>query len=114
MQVLNFFPYYEPFLSDQSKTTTFRLNRPPFQPGEQVRLTIGWEVASARQLHLVQIERLYSKRLFELAADDFDGESPDCRTRDATRLVLSAIYRRTVQPQDEVWIVKFRHLKERE
>jgi hypothetical protein len=114
MQTLNFFPYYEPLLSNHSKTTTFRLNKPHIQPGERVRLTVGWDATNRRQLHLAQVERVYSKSLFELAADDFDGESPDCRTTEAARLVLSAIYRKTVQPQDEVWVVKFRHLREQE
>lgn len=114
MQALNFFPYYEPFLVDKSKTTTFRLNRPAVLPGERVRLTVGWEAASALELHPACIERIYSKRVSELAIDDFDGESPDCTTKEAAQLVLSAIYRRVVRPQDEVWVVKFRHLKETE
>src|SRR5690348_14078522 len=104
---LNFFPYYEPYLSSRTKKTTFRLNKPRVAPGDLIELTVGWEELKSEALHEAQVIEVYSKRLEQLADRDFDGESPDCRSREAAQLVLSAIYRRVVSARDEIWIIKF-------
>jgi hypothetical protein len=110
MKTLNFFPYYEPYLLQRQKTTTFRLIRGDYQPGERVRLTIGWNNQETKVLHSVIIESVYEKAICDLAAIDFEGESPDCKNPDSTALVLSAIYRRTVTVDCVIWVVKFKYL----
>ena len=72
-------------------------------------LTIGWDEVAVTPLHIVTIEKVYSRRIDQLDAKDFDGESPDCKTAETALLVLGAIYRRILAPQDVIWVVKFRH-----
>jgi hypothetical protein len=50
------------------------------------------------------------RQISELKAEDLVGESPDCVTREAVPLVLSAIYRTVVGENDKVTIVRFNHL----
>ena len=109
MQNLNFFPYYEPLLARREKTTTFRLHRPTFQVGDRCVLTVGWQETDAKQLHEVHVRAIYEKKLKDLSADDFRGESPDCQSVEASQLVLGAIYRQVVSAEDSVWVVKFEH-----
>lgn len=110
MKILNFYPYYEPYLRSGSKTTTIRIHAPDFKKGEIVRLTVGWNEKEVRNLHQVEIVSLYSKCISSLEAADFEGESPDCREPEATALVLSSIYRMNVDDSARVWVVKFKHL----
>lgn len=109
MKRLNFFPYYECLLRSRKKTTTFRLTRPSFEKGDKVMLSIGWEKDNASDLHLCIIKDLYVRRIGDLNEYDFEGESPDCRSVEATRLVLSCIYRTILKPTDHIWVVKFDH-----
>jgi hypothetical protein len=111
MKRLNFYPYYEELLSSRTKTTTFRLsNRASFEEGEEVMLSMGWEEDSAIELHPVRIRKVYTRRIRDLNESDFEGESPDCKSPEATRLVLSCVYRTIVNLDDEIWIVKFDYL----
>lgn len=112
MKTLNFFPYYEAYLSSGKKTTTFRVgDRPLLNVGEQVMLTIGWDEQRASNLHQVTIKDVYQKRISELSAHDFDGESPDCQNTEATKLVLGCVYRKVLTDDDIVCVIKFDHLK---
>ena len=110
MRTLNFYPYYERYLSQGVKTTTIRLGRPDLAIGDQVMLTIGWSEDKTEPVRTAQIVAVYSKRIGELTADDFEGESPDCLSPEPTALVISAIYRTVVTVDTDVWVVKFRHL----
>lgn len=110
MKTLNFFPYYEPYLIAGKKTTTFRVSQPvQLREGSEVLLTIGWDEVGVTPLHMITIEKVYSKEINRLDTEDFDGESPDCKTPETALLVLGAIYRKTLTPRDVVWVVKFRH-----
>jgi hypothetical protein len=107
---LNFYPYYEPYLRARQKTTTLRLHKPmDLQEGEQVILSVGWDEKSVVDLHRAKIRKIYPQRVDELSMDDLEGESPDCTSADAARLVLSSIYRIVVRGDDEIWVVKFDH-----
>jgi hypothetical protein len=110
VKTLNFYPYYEGYLSSGNKTTTIRLRRPNCADGEMVQLTLGWSESDARRLHNAQIISVYPKKISSLCQIDFDGESPDCKEPETTALVLSAIYRTIVRLDDTVWVVKFKHL----
>lgn len=110
MKTLNFFPYYEQYLVKRNKTTTFRLYPADYKPGERVRLTIGWDENTAEPLHDIVITSVYQKQIQNLDDTDFEGESPDCKDRQTTVLVLSSIYRTIVSADRQIWIVKFRHL----
>lgn len=110
MQTLNFFPYYEPYLRDGRKTTTFRLGQPiHFLVGAEVLLTLGWDDKAVLPLHQVTIEKVYTKQICQLNALDFDGESPDCQSPETSALVLGAIYRKVLSLTDQIWVVKFSH-----
>lgn len=109
MKNLNFYPYYEHFLRSRQKTTTFRLAFPDLKEGEWVMLTLGWDENQVVELHPVRIKQVYSKPISELNSYDFEGESPDCKSSEATRLVLCSIYRTLIKEQDEIWVVKFDH-----
>jgi hypothetical protein len=113
MKTLNFYPYYRQLLQDEVKTTTLRLpGTRVFEPREVVALTVGWpETGIIETLHSVVIERSYQKRIDELNASDLEGESPDCRSREAVKYVLGAIYRKVVQDHDLVNVIKFKHLR---
>jgi hypothetical protein len=109
VKTLNFFPFYERYLVERNKTTTFRLSPADYQPGERVRLTVGWDENTARQLHDVVITSIYQKPIQNLNDADFEGESPDCKDWQSTVLVLSSIYHTIVSADRNIWIVKFRH-----
>jgi hypothetical protein len=111
VKTVNFFPFYEEYLRSRKKTTTFRLGlQCAFNVGEEVTLTVGWDEGNATPLHRACIREVYRKRICDLTTSDFDGESPDCRSREATKLVLSSIYRRVLSEQDCIWVVKFDHI----
>lgn len=110
MKRLNFYPFYEKYLRSRKKTTTFRLtDHASFKEGDDVMLSIGWEENSAIDLHPGQIRKVYCRRIRDLNELDFEGESPDCKSPEAAKLVLSCIYRTVVSDDDEVWVVKFDH-----
>jgi hypothetical protein len=111
MKRLNFFPFYESLLRSCEKTTTFRLTRPPFEKGDDVIITVGWEEATATELHLGLIRDVYARRICDLNEHDFEGESPDCKSVEATQLVLACIYRTVLRLDHEIWVVKFEHNK---
>jgi len=50
MKKLNFYPYYESLPRSHTKTTTFRLTRPPFNEGDEVLLSTGWDVCEVRDV----------------------------------------------------------------
>ena len=107
---LNFYPFYEEYLRSQKKTTTFRLaSHPPFKQGDKVMLSIGWEENKAVDLHQALIKEVYRRRIRNLNESDFEGESPDCKSPEATKLVLSCIYKTVLSDMDEVWVLKFDH-----
>ena len=107
---VNFYPFYEELLRSGKKTTTFRLaNRASLKEGDEVMLTIGWDENKAMDLHLARISDVYRRRIRDLNELDFEGESPDCQSPEAARLVLSCIYKTVLNTDDEVWIVKFDH-----
>jgi hypothetical protein len=110
VKTLNFYPYYEDYLSSRRKTTTFRIHAPDYEHGDIVQLTLGWSEDVVQPLHKVEITSVYSKPISSLRDEDFDGESPDCEAPEPTALVLSAIYRQVVRVDHVVWVVKFKHL----
>ncbi len=110
MNRLNFYPYYKEYLKSFRKTTTFRLSeKQPFEQGDKVMISVGWREDSAMDIHPATITEVYRKRICDLINIDFDGESPDCKSYEATQLVLSCIYRTVLKESDEIWIVKFSH-----
>jgi hypothetical protein len=110
MKQLNFYPFYEEYLRSRKKTTTFRLtSHAHFKGGEDVMLSIGWAEDKAIDLHPGRIREVYRRRIKDLNELDFEGESPDCKSPEAAKLVLSCIYKTVVRDDDEVWIVKFEH-----
>lgn len=110
MNTLNFFPYYESYLRRGIKTTTFRTTEPrAVSAGSEATLTIGWTEDDSKPLHKILITKIYSKKINDLTSEDFCGESPDCQTPETTRLVLGAIYRKVLSPDDLIWVVKFEH-----
>ncbi len=111
MNTLNFYPYYRALLEHRTKTTTLRLpSNSRFQVGEKVMLTVGWpDDEHFETLHPAIIEQVYQKRLAELSLEDLAGESPDCVTVSAVPYVLGAIYRKILNSDDRVLVVKFKH-----
>ena len=107
MRSLNFYPFYEYLLRSRQKTTTFRVNEPLLKKGDTAVLTVGWDESNALALGEIRISDVYKKRIADLDESDFEGESQDCKSREATKLVLSAIYRKVVTDADEVWVVRF-------
>ena len=111
MKQLNFYPYYRNLLVDGAKTTTIRLsNREGFVPGDEVSITIGWDLESAEHLRYGEIIKVYKRRVRDLTEEDFEGESPDCKDPETTAMVLGAIYRKEVNLDDEVVVVKFAYV----
>lgn len=110
MKTLRFFPHYEPYLISATKTTTLRMgNSAHLQAGDEALITVGWESEDQRPLHRAVITSVERKPLGQLTEQDLAGESPDCRSPEAARLVLSGIYRTLIPPSRPVYIVKFRH-----
>ena len=104
MKRVNFYPFYEDYLRSREKTTTFRLNnRASFKECEEVVISAGWEEDKAIDLHAGIISKVYRRRIKDLNETDFEGESPDCRSVEAAKLVLSCIYRTVLSDSDEVW-----------
>jgi len=62
-----------------------------------------------QELHGATVTSVYEKSIHELNALDFSGESPDCKTPEATALVLSAIYKQVITVDAKVRVVKFAH-----
>lgn len=110
MKQLSFYPFYEELLRSRTKTTTFRVgNHASLKRGDEVMLTVGWGDKERTDLHSAIIKNIYRRRICDLNEFDFQGESPDCKSPEATRLVLSCIYRRVLGPDDEVWVIKLEH-----
>jgi hypothetical protein len=113
MATINFYPFYEPYLREGRKKTTFRMgDYSHFRVGDQVMITIGWNVGEEVPLFPAVIGKIYRRRIKDLLPDDFCGESPDCTSQEAARLVLGSIYRRVVTPEDFVWVIKFDYIAE--
>jgi hypothetical protein len=111
MKQLNFSPHYEDLLVRGAKTTTFRIpsGSNSFSEGERVTITVGWPGGPYQELHAATVTSVYEKNIHELNALDFSGESPDCKTPEATALVLSAIYKQVITVNAKVRVVKFEH-----
>ncbi|SRR6266498_63566 len=108
MKQLNFYPYYADLLQLGRKKTTLRVSSSrPFDVGDAVRITTGWNESTATIIRSGRIEAIYPRKIQDLTVEDLDGESPDCLSPDAARLVLSCIYREALSPGNEVWVVKF-------
>jgi hypothetical protein len=111
MKRLNFYPIYEEYLRSKKKTTTLRMgDYSALSAGDEVLVTIGWSEDNSVVLHSGTIKQVYRRRISDLTALDFDGESPDCKTQETARLVLGSIYRNALTLDDEVWVVKFEHI----
>jgi len=110
MKLLNFYPFYEDYLRSYEKTTTMRLsNSASFKEGDEIMISIGWTEDKAINLHLAIIKQVYRRRICDLEKRDFEGESPDCKSQEAARLVLSCVYKTVLNKDDEIWVVKFEH-----
>jgi uncharacterized protein YqfB (UPF0267 family) len=108
MKRLNFFPFYEDYLRSRQKTTTFRLeNHESFKAGDDIIISIGWEKERYTDLCVGKIRNIYRKRIQDLSEYDFEGESPDCNSPAAVKLVLSCIYRTNLTENNEIWVIKF-------
>lgn len=111
MKRLNFFPYYENLLRSRKKKTTFRLSDySSFSTGEVVMLSVGWDEINVVDLHTALIKEIYTRRICDLKEKDFEGESQDCKSPEATKLVLSSIYRTVLTDESEIWVIKFNHV----
>jgi hypothetical protein len=66
MRILNFYPYYEEYLSSGRKTTTFRIHAPGFERGDIAQLTLGWNEEVIRPLHNIEIISVYSKPIWRV------------------------------------------------
>lgn len=111
MKRLNFYPFYKELLSSKEKTTTLRIGDSDiFTPGEIALLSIGWDRNNATDLHKIEITQCYEKKISELVPHDFDGESPDCKSVSATKLVLSCIYKKVLSENHPVRVIKFKHI----
>jgi hypothetical protein len=82
----------------------------PFQKGQEVVVTIGWDESKAARFGLARIQEVYSRAIKKLQARDFKGESPDCKSNESTKLVLGSIYRSILNDEDKIWVVKFEHI----
>lgn len=112
--ILNFYPFYEDLITTHKKFTTLRLGdrRNEFKIGDVVDITTGWDATKVGQLKRIEkgtIASVETKRLSELTSTDLDGESPDCQEKSAVKYVLGSIYRRIVNEDDPVTIVKWRY-----
>lgn len=92
------------------KTTTLRLGKADYLPGDIVNITVGWTETESRVLHKAEILNVYQKAVDELNSVDLEGESPDCLTPEAVPFVLGCIYRRPLSRADSISVVKFKHL----
>ena len=111
MKKLNFAPYYQPYLRSMEKTTTLRLgNSTRFNKGEEVMLTVGWGVGHEQELHRARITDVCRKTIGELDEGDLQGESPDCRSVESSKLVLSCVYRTVVSDDQTIYVIRFEHL----
>jgi hypothetical protein len=108
MKQLNFFPHYRPYLEAGSKTTTLRLNNNDnLQARESVSIAVGWGATDRVVLFPAIITAVRHIKVGDLDTRALAGESPDCREREAARLVLSTIYHRVVTDQDSVYVIHF-------
>ena len=108
MKQLNFAPCYAAYLRAGTKTVTLRAaNRRDLAPGDSVMLTVGWEGAEADPLGRARIVSVQEKAFGALEVADLAGESPDCGSPDAARLVLSCLYRRVFTDADPVVVIRF-------
>jgi hypothetical protein len=107
---LNFFPYFEQLLISREKTTTIRLGEAEYEPGEIVRLTIGWSEPGERLIHEAKITNVYKRALRNLVKEDLEGESPDCQSLEVVSFVIGCIYRTVLSGDDIVTVVKFRYV----
>ncbi len=110
--VLNFYPYYEELLITRQKFTTIRLGDrlDRFKLGQEVSITLGWSEEQAIPVSKAVITSVKLKKIKEVADDDLVGESPDCKTRQAIKYVLSAIYRKIATDDDYVTIISWKYV----
>lgn len=112
MKRLNFYPYYGEYLRSRTKTTTIRLtNSAVYRKGDEVMLSLGWTEDNTVDLHIVKIREIYRRYIKDLTEIDLEGESPDCKSSEAAKLVLSCIYKAVLSDEDEVWVVKFDYME---
>jgi hypothetical protein len=110
LKKLNFYPFYENYLKQHQKTTTFRLSKAaPYKVGDEVMISVGWSEEEAIVLNHAIIKEVHCRRICDLEESDFEGESPDCKSQEAAKLMLSCIYKKVVKNHDSIWIVKFDH-----
>lgn len=108
MKTLHFFPHYEPYLRDGSKTLTLRLaNRQGLRSGDRVSICVGWEPDQRHSLFPAYIDQVRRLPLCELTEIDLRNESPDCRSVESASLVMSAVYRRLIDPTEFVYAIHF-------
>lgn len=109
IKVLNFFPFYANLIRDKKKTTTLRLGNKCslYKAGEQMDITIGWDLKNVERLGKIVITEVILKKIKDLTTVDLVGESPDCLIPDAVKYCLGAIYRKDVNEEDIVTIVKW-------
>lgn len=73
-------------------------------------ITIGWDESSAAPIGFAMIREVYERSLRDLTKNDFEGESPDCKSIESAKLVLSCIYKVSLNDNDKIWVVKFEHV----
>jgi len=106
---LNLYPYYEELITSQKKTTTIRLGDKTdrFRIGEEISITVGWDEKEGVVINNGKIVDVRLKKINELNDNDLNGESPDCVFKDSVKYVISSIYRKIVNDDDLVTIVKW-------
>jgi hypothetical protein len=75
-----------------------------------VLVTAGWGAGGTHALFRARIVDLYPKTVGRLGQDDLQGESPDCRSLETTKLALSSIYRTVIGDHHRVYVIKFERL----
>jgi len=111
MKQLNLFPYYEELIRSQEKTTTIRLGNKTnhYKIGDEIVITIGWEEKNGVKINHGKITNIYLKKISELNYEDLEGESPDCINKKSVKYVISSIYRKIVNNDDYVTVIKWKY-----
>ena len=111
MTTLNFAPHYEAWLRDGTKTTTLRLgHRLEPRAGQIVDITVGHPESEQQCIGQARVIQVRYLSVDSLTEDDLKGESPDCRSLESARRVLSEIYARELEPHEALTLIRFQAL----
>ncbi len=111
MKLLNFYPIYRKLILTEEKYTTLRLGDKShdFVPGDAIDISVGWDLDSFEVIKKGIINSIIVKKISELSHDDIIGESPDCKSTEAVKYVLGSIYRKLVDDDSVISVIKWRY-----